>query len=122
MKNQQQFSHTIDEIIHFDTQIKSFLKDFELSNARGKYFSLLHILCENGLLFSEWINLERLISQKKIDTIFNGLNGETNTTTGVGSLLMGQDRNEIWSCNYSDVDCMKPPHCAESFVLILRLT
>ena len=119
IKNQQQFSHTIDEIIHFDTQIKSLLKAFE-TDFNHKHFSLLHILCENNLFFSEWINLERLISQKKIDGIFTGLNSEFDKKDTTISSLVNQDRSEIWACNYSDVDQMKPSICAESFILILR--
>ena len=119
IKNPKQFSHTIDEIIHFDTQIKGLLKELE-TDFNNKHFSLLHILCENNLLFLEWINLERIISQKKIDSIFTGLNSESDKNNITISSLINQDRIEIWGCNYSDVDQMKPSHCAESFVLILR--
>ena len=110
----------MDEIIHFNAQIKSLLKDFE-SDYNHTQFSLLHILCENNLLFSEWINLERVISQKKIDGIFTVLNAEFEMKYTSISSLVNQDRSELWACNYSDVDQMKPSHCAESFILILRL-
>ena len=127
IKNQLQFSHTIDEIIQFDTQIKNFLKDFTKVGYTNSQFSCLHILCENCDLFGEWTNLERQISQKKIDSMFAGLNNDSfksddksNMSSGTSLLSNDTSKNEIWSCNYSDVDTMKPPHCAESFILILK--
>ena len=69
-----QFSHTIDELISFDTQFKSYLKSLDLNEKSSKYYTCLHLICENSLIFNQWINLERQVCQKKVDLIFSAIN------------------------------------------------
>lgn len=139
VKNQKQFSHTIDELISFDNQLKSYLKTIidvkQLEKNKPTIYTCLHIICENDLIFSQWLNLERQICLKKVDLIFTGLNTKSTISAiaSLNDLLMSEDStnkkqaslfdeqtSEIWACNYSDVDSMKPPSCAESFVLMIK--
>ena len=74
LKNQKNFSHTIDELISFDSQLKSYLKTTvdgrKLEKNKQGSYSCLHIICENNLIFSQWLNLERQSCQKNVDLIF----------------------------------------------------
>ncbi len=36
------------------------------------------------------------------------------------TIKMDKNLNDIWCCDYSDVDTMKPPHCAESFMSMIK--
>ena len=123
MQHQALLSHTIDELLLFDTQLKT--HQAELVH-RKEALSCLHILCENGSLFSSWINLERQVCQKKLDMIFAGLNRHLMNEHGKGikleASLLDVDKGceDIWACSYSDVDKMKPPHCAESFMSMIN--
>ncbi len=71
IKNKFQFSHTIDELLMFDAQIKCYYKEFY---EKRNFYSCLHILCENETIFSNWINLQRQVCQKKLDQLFANLN------------------------------------------------
>ena len=118
-------------MLQFDMQVKTFFNDINLMYS-NRCHSGFHILCENKALFREWLNLERQLSQKKVDLMFNSFdNGEimnlveksekSNDNPKSGSILSNlNQKNEIWSCIYSDIDEMKPPRCAESFILILK--
>ena len=121
IKNKFQFSHTIDELLHFDKQLKSYLKECNTYD-RKYFYGCLHILCENELLFSNWLSLERQVCQKNLDAMFANLN-QTGMDDKSSSLdLLGSDKqlNDIWCCDYSDIDKMKPPHCAESFMSMVK--
>lgn len=94
-------------------------------------YTCLHILCENDSLFTTWINVERQVCQKKLDMMFVNLNQNSlvsnSDSTGSNSKqpslnLLGNDKqiNDIWCCDYSDIDKMKPPHCAESFMSMIK--
>lgn len=98
------------------------------------FYSSLHIICENSDLFTHWLTLERQVCQKKLDHMFScfdktpsqsqdDLSNKSNQSSKLtGLTLLSNEKliDEIWSCNYSDVDTMKPPHCAESFILMLK--
>jgi len=120
IKNKFQFSHTVDELLLFDAQLKSELKEFMLYD--GRFFSgSLQILCQNEHLFTNWINLERHVCQKKLDMMF--ISSPIGNLEETGSLnLLNADRrsSDVWCCDYSDVDKMKPPHCAESFMSMIK--
>ena len=132
LKNQSQFSHTINELLLFDSQLKTYLQSNEVSLKNFHMYTCLHFICENPLLFSHWLNLERQVCQKKLDLIFSYLSPinaqeSQEADKSISHILSGSDAgqnveklNEIWSCDYSDVDNMKPPHCAESFILMLK--
>ena len=133
IQNKVQFPHTIDELIAFDAQLKAYVKSLEL-RGESTLYSCLHIICENPALFAHWLSLERQICQKKVDLIFSGLNQASSSDQGgIGggdksslgaangkSSLFSEKATEIWSCNYADVDMMKPPNCAESFILMIK--
>jgi hypothetical protein len=55
-----------------------------------------------------------------VDSPQNGERSIIDLLNGKENSAQNQKINEIWSCNYSDVDTMKPPHCAESFILMLK--
>jgi hypothetical protein len=139
LKNQVQFSHTIDELLLFDSQLKTYLPDFKLHVRGNKLYTCLHFICQSQTFFSHWLSLERQVCQKKLDVIFSyltpvssgggaGAGGSSGDADKSISAILhnetaGQNAdklNEIWSCNYADVDAMKPPQCAESFVLMLK--
>lgn len=155
LKNQVQFSHTIDELILFANQLDTYLSiasaDVANSSAtsstiKSLSYTTLHLICENGRLFSHWINLERQICQKKLDMLFITLNriqqpndhhqfqpdsqtssptigSSSSNNTNSSSLIFNNTEkliDEIWSCKYADVDVMKPSHCAETFVLMIK--
>lgn len=142
LKNQFQFTHTIDELILFSSQLDTYLSvscEDEAAPAMTTPYSTLHLICENNRLFSHWLNLERQICQKKLDTLFISLNrlqqpGDQQAESGAalslssstgnsGSFIFNNNEkliDEIWSCRYSDVDTMKPSHCAETFVLMIK--
>lgn len=76
-------------------------------------------------MLEQWINLERDVCQKKVDNLFSCLNRDGDSSLANDEKanifsLSNKSENEIWSCNYSDIDLMKPPHCAESFVLLIK--
>lgn len=57
----------------------------------------------------------------------NNLNGSGSTensqqeaSDGLYSLSLDKQFNDVWSCDYSDIDKMKPPHCAESFMAMIK--
>lgn len=123
LKNQVQFSHTIDELISFNSQLTTYLKSTEFQT--DNTYSCLHVICENSILFSHWLNLERQVCQKKLDLLFSNLllsNSINSADESAKSLLLNNEKllNEIWSCSYGDVDSMKPPNCAESFILMVK--
>ncbi len=116
------FSHTIDELLEFNSQYTNFIGYLEKHHT-NKCYTTLHVLCENGDMLEQWINLERDVCQKKVDNLFSCLNRDNSLTNeekvNIFS-LSNKNEKEIWSCNYSDIDLMKPPHCAESFVLLIK--
>lgn len=119
IKNKFQFSHSVDELLLFDNQLKNYLKEFTMYDDRYSY-DCLHILCENEQLFHHWISLERQVCQKKLDTMF-----VVNDPTAPGgenllNLNAEKQMNDVWACVYSDIDKMKPPHCAESFMSMIN--
>jgi hypothetical protein len=130
LKSQVQFSHTIDELLLFDSQLKTYLYASEFSIRENNLYTCLHFICENPTLFSHWLNLERQVCIKKLDMIFSYLTPvseiDGSADKSISSILNNDNGqnveklNEIWSCNYSDVDTMKPPQCAESFILMLK--
>lgn len=132
IKNKTQFSHSINELFLFDMQLKTYLKDFIFYDTTS-FYSCLHILCENDSLFTTWINVERQVCQKKLDMMFVNLNQNSSMSSpdltepnskqqSVSLNLLGIDSqiNDIWCCDYSDIDKMKPPHCAESFMSMIK--
>lgn len=135
LKNQVQFSHTLDELLLFDAQLKSYLKSSVLvsGSLSTQSYTCLHFVCENTPLFNHWLSLERQVCQKKVDLMFSYLttassaidNSNQDGGKTLNSLIRNENQdldklNEIWSCNYSDVDSMRPPQCAESFILMLK--
>ncbi len=115
----------------------------QLEKNKSRLYTCLHIICESPQMFSQWLHLERQICQKKVDLIFTGLSPRTgNVMSTLTDLLASDERSskqahqgkvqssssslfedqsdQIWSCNYSDVDAMRPPSCAESFVLMIK--
>lgn len=164
LQNQVQFSHTIDELIQFSSQLDTYLgiasADLTSTSSSSSssstrlldIYTTLHIICENNRLFSHWLNLERQLCQKKLDMLFISMNRlqqqqpagdiptptlDPNAGTGVSpsssstsqntqsssSLIFNNNEKmieEIWSCKYADVDVMKPSHCAETFVLMIK--
>jgi hypothetical protein len=136
IKNQIQFSHTIDELILFSSQLDTYLSyDGSKTSRATNIYSSLHVICENPRLFSHWLSLERQLCQKKLDTLFISLNRGTRSSddkettsnssskpTANFSLFNNNEKliDEIWSCSYGDVDEMKPSHCAESFILMIK--
>lgn len=125
IKDEFLFSHTIDELLLFDQQLKSYLKELGIYEKCDNFVSCMNVLCRNEEFFSNWLNLERLICTKKIDKIFAYLN-KTNVELadqGTSLSLLSQqakNSNDIWQCNYSDVDKMKPPQCAETFMSMIK--
>lgn len=129
VKNQVQFSHTIDELILLNSQLENYLKSTQSTVANN--YTCLHVICENSHLFSHWLNLERQVCQKKFDSMFSSLTTNSlaledpsllNSKTTFNLSMLNNDKllNEIWSCNYSDVDAMRPPQCAESFIMLIK--
>lgn len=160
LQNQVQFSHTIDELIQFSSQLDTYLgiasTDLTSTSSSARLldiYTTLHIICENNRLFSHWLNLERQLCQKKLDMLFISMNrlqqqqstvaeiipstsdpnagtsgvspssSSTSQNTQSSSLIFNNNEKmieEIWSCKYADVDVMKPSHCAETFVLMIK--
>lgn len=130
IKDKFQFSHTIDELLLFDIQLKTYLKE-QMVYESENFTSCLNVICKNEEFFSNWLNLERLLCTKKIDQMFAYLNKtnleplDSNDPGGkqshkTFSLNDQKSYYDIWQCNYSDVDKMKPPHCAETFMSIIK--
>ena len=90
-------SHTIDEILLFDKQLHTYFQ-YPLES-----YNFLNILCDNEVIFSNWLQLEYKICTNKVDLMFSNCNN-----------------NEIWACNFADIDENKPPHCTESFMLLIK--
>ena len=82
-------------------------------------YDCLHILCENEQLFQHWISLERQVCQKKLDAMFE-MNDAASGAENILNLNPEKHMNDVWSCVYSDIDKMKPPHCAESFMSMIN--
>jgi hypothetical protein len=142
LKNQMQFSHTIDELILFSNQLDTYLNMASSSETTKTHspYTTLHLICEKAALFSHWIGLERQLCEKKLDMLFISLNRLQQTGQGENSLISSKSSggvsssspssmifnnnekliDEIWSCTYSDVDSMKPSQCAETFVLMIK--
>ena len=118
IKNPVVFSHTIDELLEFNSQYKNFI-GYLANHHTSKCYTTLHVLCENDEMLEQWINLERDVCQKKVDNLFSCLNHDGDEKANIFS-LSNKSQNELWSCNYADIDLMKPPHCAESFVLLIK--
>jgi hypothetical protein len=98
LKNDElNFSHTIDEILLFDKQLHTYFQ-YPLDA-----YNCLNILCDNEVIFSNWLQLEYKICTKKVDLMFSNCNN-----------------TEIWTCNFADIDENKPPHCTESFMLLIK--
>ncbi len=114
--NEIQFSHTIDELLIFDQQLKTYLNNtlVQQHNKLNKKIlndlelqlhslSSLYILCDNETIFAHWLQIEYTVCLKKVDIMFSSKN-----------------MNEIWHCNFADIDEFKPPHCTESFMLLIK--
>ena len=134
IKNSNLFLHTTDELLLFNSQLTSYLETTEatyiLSNQQPIYQSL-HIICENSAFFTHWLNLEKQVWQKYLDIMFSNLPGQSVSSTSETELpkstlfnipLMNEEGSlsDLWSCTYSDIDTMKPPKCAEWFILIIK--
>jgi len=117
------FSHTIDELLLFDVQLKNYLKE-QLVYENQNFISCMNILCENEDFFSNWLNLERLSCTQRIDQMLqkhqHSSSSILNSEMSLASLNEEKIYYDIWKCNYSDVDKMKPPQCAETFMLITK--
>lgn len=128
MKNKFQFSHSVDELLLFDKQLKNNLHESSFFYDSQHVYGCLHILCENDLLFSNWISLERQVCQKKLDTMFvnllpcgpQGSHGSNQEQNVLLNLNGDKQLDDVWACDYSDIDKMKPPHCAESFMSMIN--
>jgi hypothetical protein len=80
--------------------------------------------------------VERQSYQKKVDAILSSLNSNSTYLPGISSLnenealnknkqahsiLEGDKSKEsVWACLYADVDTLKTPYCAESFMLMVK--
>jgi hypothetical protein len=130
-----QFSHTIDELLLFDAQLKNYLKELMIYDTVS-FVSCMNVLCKNEDFFFNWLYLERLLCTKKIDQMFAFLNrtnlvnldsmslteNKSTEKSAQTMLSLNEEKSyfDIWQCNYSDVDKMKPPHCAETFMAMIK--
>ena len=120
------FSHTIDELLLFDVQLKNYLKELkeikqQLVYENENFISCMNILCQNEDFFSNWLNLERLSCTQRIDQMLQKQSSSINVSSdSLSSLNEEKTYNDIWKCNYSDVDKTKPPQCAETFMLMIK--
>jgi hypothetical protein len=130
---------------YLDSQLA--INDQYLNNYEDDDISCLNLMCSRRpLLFAQWLHLERQSCQKKVDRMFATFNASsvaavTNSTTslldGGGQFLSSvlttdrflaskkssnnsKEDEEIWKCSYSDVDTMKPPQCAETFMMLIK--
>jgi hypothetical protein len=110
VNSEVQFSHTVDELLLFDSQLKDYLnKTLIYYHKQNKTplsdtdSSPLNILCDNDKVFAHWLQLEYTVCLKKVDLMFASKN-----------------LSEVWLCNFADVDELKPPHCVESFMLLIK--
>ena len=142
IKDKFQFSHTIDELLLFDVQLKNYLKEQMVYESNGSFVSCMNVLCRNEDFFNNWLSLERLLCTRKIDQMFAYLNrsnlvGLDSLTESSGlssnskssmkksaqtmfSLNEEKAYADIWQCNFADVDKLKPPHCAETFMSMIE--
>jgi hypothetical protein len=122
----------------FDAQLKVYLNSIDPKYSTAKIYSTLHVLCENKPLFHQWINVERQSYQKKVDAMLNSLNSNSQSLSGdlanssnesealnktkpTHSILENdKSKDSVWSCLYADVDSLKTPYCAESFMLMVK--
>lgn len=82
LKNQIQFTHTIDEYISFSNQLVTYLSIASADDHTSavtttpnnkSLVTTLHLICENNRFFHHWLNLERQLCQKKLDMLFISL-------------------------------------------------
>lgn len=122
-ENTEQFLHTIDELITFSNQLISYLKNSENSNFWSNHqylYNCYNIICENQLIFSHWLSLEKQIWQKYLDEIFskNASSLILNLKTE-NSSIYNPELNGFWS-TYSNFDTFKSTKCAECLLQIMK--
>ncbi|GAA6097243.1 RAD50-interacting protein 1 isoform X1 [Tachysurus ichikawai] len=89
------FCHLVDEVLQFEKELRS------THSYPSKYSGALHILLEENV-FQKWLSVERKMALEKVDAMLS--------TEGA------------WSSQYkdiSDMDELKAPDCAETFMTLL---
>uniref|UniRef100_A0A8C5B089 RAD50 interactor 1 n=1 Tax=Gadus morhua TaxID=8049 RepID=A0A8C5B089_GADMO len=89
------FCHLVDEVLQFEKELRS------THSYPAALPGLLHIPLEDATL-QKWLTVERKMALEKVDSMLSG--------------------EGAWSCQYrdiSDVDELKAPDCAETFMTLL---
>ncbi|XP_026857994.1 RAD50-interacting protein 1 [Electrophorus electricus] len=89
------FCHLVDEVLQFEKELRT------THAYPSSYPGALHILLEEAV-FQKWLSVERKMALEKVDAMLS--------TEGA------------WSCQYrdiTDVDELKAPDCAETFMTLL---
>ncbi|CAL8242344.1 unnamed protein product [Merluccius merluccius] len=89
------FCHLVDEVLQFEKELRS------THSYPASLPGLLHILLEEATL-QKWLTVERKMALEKVDAMLSA--------------------EGAWSCQYrdiSDVDELKAPDCAETFMTLL---
>lgn len=121
LENSEQFLHTIDELLNFNNQLISFLKSNENAAFNTDYqnfYTSLHIICENQLIFNHWLNLEKQIWQKYLDEMFSNDSLSLFLNLNLENQLSQnfQDSNEGLLKN----ETFMSTKCAEYFILLIK--
>uniref|UniRef100_A0A3B3ZZV7 RAD50-interacting protein 1 n=1 Tax=Periophthalmus magnuspinnatus TaxID=409849 RepID=A0A3B3ZZV7_9GOBI len=91
------FCHLVEEVLHFEKELRS--QPLLPSSVPG----LLHLLLEENLL-QKWLSMEKKMALEKVDSMLSS--------------------EGAWTSQYkdiSDVDELKAPDCAETFMTLLQV-
>lgn len=122
-ENSEQFLHTIDELLIFSDQLILYLNNKENSNLLSDHqylYNCYNVICENQLIFSHWLRLEKQIWQKYLDDMFSNSSSIVLNFKIEKSSIYNPELNDFWSKNYSNFDTFKSTKCAECFILIIK--